>query len=115
MKGQLRDMLDIAPFAISGKLFANLKEQVAMGKKATATVTNCAAINTTLQTVHAQITESVSDLKLSTQQKKMLENIIAETFAKNIVDINDAGIADIKVLVAYIYLPESPCMLGEVR
>ena len=101
LKGQLRDMLDIAPFAISGKLFANLKEQVAIEKKATATAANCAAINTTLQTVHAQITESVSDLKLSALQKKMLENIIAETFAKNIVDINDAEVIDIKVLVDY--------------
>ena len=34
LKGQLRDMLDIAPFAISGKLFADLMEQVIAEKKA---------------------------------------------------------------------------------
>lgn len=101
LKGQLRDMLDIAPFAISGKLFANLMGQVAAEKKVKTTAASYAAINAALQTVHAQITEGVAGLKLSAPQKRIFESVIAEAFAKNIVDVNKAGILDVKVLVDY--------------
>lgn len=101
LKGQLRDMLDIAPFAISGRLFANLMRQVAAEKKVKTTAANYAAINAALQTVHAQITEGVAGLKLSVPQKKIFESVIAEAFAKNIVDVNEAGTLDVRVLVDY--------------
>lgn len=101
LKGQLRDMLDIAPFAISGKLFANLMGQVMAEKTIKTTAANYAAINVALQTVHAQITEGVAGLKLSARQKKIFDDVIAETFARNIVDVNEVGILDVKVLVDY--------------
>lgn len=44
LKNQLRDMLDIAPFAISGKLFANLMGQVAAEKDVKTSAASCEAI-----------------------------------------------------------------------
>ena len=61
LKNQLRDMLDIAPFA----------------------------------------TDAVATLKFSTSQKQAIEHIIAGVFAKNILDISDATIDDVKILVDY--------------
>lgn len=101
LKNQLRDMLDIAPFAISGKLFANLMRQVAAEKDVKTSAASCTAINSALQSTHTQITEAVATLKFSTSQKQAIEHIIADVFAKNILDISDATIDDVKMLVDY--------------
>lgn len=101
LKNQLRDMLDIAPFAISGRLFAKLMEQVVAEKGAKISAASCEAINSALQSTHTQITDGVATLKFSTSQKQAIEHIIAEVFAKNILDISDASINDIKILVDY--------------
>ena len=101
LKNQLRDMLDIAPFAISGKLFANLMGQVAAEKDVKTSAASCEAINSALQSTHTQITDAVATLKFSTSQKQAVEHIIAEVFAKNILDISDATIDDVKILVDY--------------
>ena len=100
LKNQLRDMLDVAPFAISGKLFADLMEQVIAEKKGKTTSANCAAINAALQSTRTSLSEGVSKLKLSTPQKQVLEQIISEAFAKNIIDTDDVQ-ADIKILVGF--------------
>lgn len=101
LKNQLRNMSDIAPFAISGRLFANLMGQVAAEKEAKMSATSCAAINSALQSTHTQIADAVATLKFSTSQKQAIEHIIAEVFAKNILDISNATIDDIKILVDY--------------
>lgn len=101
LKNQLRDMLDIAPFAISGRLFANLMRQVAAEKDVKTSAASCEAINLALQSTHAQITDAVATLKFSTSQKQAIEHIITEVFAKNILDISDATIDDVKILVDY--------------
>lgn len=101
LKNQLRDMLDIAPFAISGRLFANLMRQVAVEKDVKTSAASCEAINLALQSAHAQITDAVATLKISTSQKQVIEHIIAEVFAKNILDISDATVDDVKILVDY--------------
>ena len=101
LKNRLRDMLDIAPFAISGKLFSNLMEQVVAEKGAKTTAASCAAINTALQSAHNQITDSVAGLKLSASQKRAIELVVAEAFAKNIVDASDAVADNVKILVDY--------------
>lgn len=101
LKNQLRDMLDIAPFAISGRLFANLMRQVAAEKDVKTSAASCEAINLALQSTHAQITDAVVTLKISTSQKQAIEHIIAEVFAKNVLDISDATIDDVKILVDY--------------
>ena len=101
LKNQLRDMLDIVPFAISGKLFANLMGQVAVEKDVKTSAASCEAINSALQSTHTQITDAVATLKFSTSQKLAIEHIIAEIFAKNILDISDAATGDVKILVDY--------------
>lgn len=101
LKNQLRDMLDIAPFAISGRLFANLMRQVAAEKDVKTSAASCEAINSALQSTHTQITDVVATLKFSTSQKQAIEHIIAEVFAKNILDISDATIDGVKILVDY--------------
>ena len=101
LKSQLRDMLDIAPFAISGKLFAELMEQVVVEKKIKTTTASCAAINAALQLTHAQITERVSKLELTEQQKQVVKNIIADIFANNVVETAEQEIANVKVLVDF--------------
>ena len=101
LKSQLRDMLDVAPFAISGKLFADLMTQVIAEKKIKTTAASCAAINAVLQLTQTQITEGVSELKLTAPQKRAIEKIIANAFASNVADTSVEDAADIKVLVDF--------------
>lgn len=101
LKSQLRDMLDVAPFAISGKLFADLMTQVVAEKKIKTTTASCAAINATLQLTQAQITEGMSQLKLTAPQKRAIERIVADAFKSNIADTSMEDTADIKVLVDF--------------
>ena len=101
LKSQLRDMLDVAPFAISGKLFADLMTQVIAEKKIKTTAASCAAINAALQVTQTQITEGVSELKLTAPQKRAIERIIADAFASNIAETSVEDAADIKVLVDF--------------
>ena len=101
LKSQLRDMLDVAPFAISGKLFADLMIQVIAEKKIKTTAASCAAINAALQVTQTQITEGVSELKLTAPQKRAIERIIADAFASNVAETSVEDAADIKVLVDF--------------
>ena len=101
LKGQLRDMLDIAPFAISGKLFAELMEQVVVEKKIKTDTASCAAINAALQLTHSQITDEVSRLELTDLQKQAIERIIANIFANNVVETTEHETANVKVLVDF--------------
>ena len=101
LKSQLRDMLDIAPFAISGKLFADLMTQVVAEKKIKTTAASCAAINDALQLTQTQIIEGVSELKLTVPQKRAVEKIIADAFANNIAETSVEDAAEIRVLVDF--------------
>ena len=100
LKSQLRDMLDIAPFAISGKLFANLMEQVVAEKEVKTIKTSCAAINTALQATHVLISERVSVLELTASQRNAIDEVIAAAFAQNAVDASDVK-TDVRILVDY--------------
>lgn len=55
-------MLDIAPFVISGKLFTLLKNQVDSEKAIKTSVASCAAINSAIDSVCAQIKKSIYGL-----------------------------------------------------
>ena len=100
LKNQLRDMLDIAPFAISGKLFADLMNQVLAEKEVKTTATSRSIINSVLQSTHTLISDRVSKLGLTESQKKTIEAIITESFKQNAIDINEAH-TNIKVLVDF--------------
>ena len=101
LKSQLREMLDVAPFAISGKLFTDLMTQVIAEKKIKTTAASRAAINAALQLTQTQITEGVSEIKLSALQKQAIERIIADVFANNIVETPEEDAIAIKVLVDF--------------
>ena len=100
LKNQLRDMLDIAPFAISGKLFADLMNQVLAEKEVKTTATSRSIINSVLHGTHTLISDRVSKLGLTESQKKTIEAIITESFKQNAIDINEAH-TNIKVLVDF--------------
>lgn len=101
LKEQLRDLLDIAPFAISGGLFARLVNQAIAEKKIKSSVANCAAINTALQSTRLQLIEMVPKLDLSETQRKAIEKLIANVFSQNIIQTDHAQSANIKVLLDY--------------
>lgn len=101
LKEQLRDLLDIAPFAISGGLFARLVNQAIAEKKIKSSVANCAAINTALQSTRLQLIEMVPKLDLSETQRKAIEKLIANVFSQNIIQTDHAQLANIKVLLDY--------------
>ena len=94
-------MLDIAPFAISGRLFALLKNQVDAEKNIRTTEANCTAINEALSSVHMQIKQRFGDLRLSDSQRKMLECVISDAFASNIVESQGDLPVNFKVLLDY--------------
>lgn len=101
LKEQLRDLLDIAPFAISGGLFSRLVNQAIAEKKIKSSVANCAAINTALQSTQSQLIEMVPELDLSETQRKTIEKLIANVFSQNIIQTDYAQSANIKVLLDY--------------
>ena len=101
LKEKLREMLDIAPFAIAGDLFTKLKEQVLAEKKVKNTAANYASINFALQSTHSEIIKNVAGLNLSNSQTQLLEQIISNAFSKNIVDSHDIETDSVKVLVDY--------------
>lgn len=101
LKERLRDLLDIAPFAISGNLFASLINQAITEKKIKNTVANCSAINVALQLTQSQLIERIPVLKLSELQQKTLERLIFSVFKQNIVETNSTQLTDIKVLLDY--------------
>ena len=101
LKLQLRDMLDIAPFAISGQLFTHLRDQVVAEKNIKTSVANCIAINDTLTAVQTQITKNIAELQLSDSQRLALEHVISEAFELNVADANHNHPSDIKILLDY--------------
>jgi len=100
LKDQLRDMLDIAPFAISGKLFTLLKNQVDGEKAIKTSVASYAAINSALDSVYAQIKKSVYGLNFPDSQRRILEQVINEAFEQNTVETNHHS-TDLKVLLDF--------------
>ena len=101
LKLQLRDMLDIAPFATSGQLFTHLRDQVVAEKNIKTSVANCIAINDTLTAVQTQITKNIVELQLSDSQRLALEHVISEAFELNVADANHNHPSDIKILLDY--------------
>lgn len=75
--------------------------QVIAEKKIKTTAASRAAINAALQLTQTQITEGVSELKLSALQKQAVEKVIADVFANNIVETSEEGAVAIKVLVDF--------------
>lgn len=101
LKEMLREMLDIAPFAIAGELFTKLKEQMLAERKVKNTASNYASINYALQSTHSEIIKNIVSLNLSSSQTQLVEQIISNAFSKRIIDSHDIEINSVKVLLDY--------------
>ena len=77
------------------------RQQLFAEKKIKTTAASCAAINAVLQFTQTQITEGVSQLKLTAPQKRAIERIVADAFESNVADTSMEDTADIKVLVDF--------------
>lgn len=83
LKNQLREMLDIAPFAISGKLFTLLKEQSDREKSAKTAVNAAAEINHALEETRAQLLNAIK-ADLGFQNYQYLGSLIDNVFMQNL-------------------------------
>ena len=101
LKEQLRDLLDIAPFAISGNLFVQLINQATAEKNLKSATANYTAINAALQSTQSQLIEMVPNLKLSAKQQSALENLIINIFKNHITETSSIQLANMKVLLDY--------------
>ena len=101
LKEMLREMLDIAPFAIAGELFTQLKEQMLAERMVKNTASNYASINYALQSTHSEIIKNIVSLNLSSSQTQLVEQIISNAFSKRIIDSHDIEINSVKVLLDY--------------
>lgn len=100
IKAKLRDMLEIAPFAISGELFARLKVQVDAENAILTSIANSEATLAILNNVHNELLHRIAGIDLSESQKCLLGDIINSSFASN-SQISTTPNKDVKVLVEY--------------
>lgn len=82
LKNQLREMLDIAPFAIAGKLFTSLKEQSDRERSAKLAVNAVAEINHALNETRTQLLNTIK-ADLGFQNYQYLGGIIDDVFMQN--------------------------------
>lgn len=84
LKSQLRDMMDIAPFAISGNLFCRAIEQSTQEQQSKTKTANAEALMAALVSAQQLIVLETSSLGLTKKQKNVLSDIIDGSFAKTI-------------------------------
>lgn len=82
LKNQLREMLDIAPFAIAGKLFTRLKEQSDRERSAKSAVNAVAEINHALNETRTQLLNTIK-ADLGFQNYRYVGSIIDDVFMQN--------------------------------
>lgn len=100
MKLKLRDMLDIAPFAISGRLLYDLYQQLSREQEVKSQTANADAIMYVLKSTHQELTKKISNVGLTTSQKELLTSIIDNSFAHNMPSSNSSPVS-CKVLLDY--------------
>ncbi len=84
LKSQLRDMMDIAPFAISGDLFSKAIMQSIQEQQSKAKIANAETLMSALVSAQQSIITESSGLGLSERQKALLTAIIDDSFSKTI-------------------------------
>lgn len=90
----------MAPFAISGQLFVQLKEQVDNEATALNNIANNEATAAVLDKVQSELLRRLNKIELNNSQKEMLSNIISSSFTNN-HDTTSGINKDVKVLVEY--------------
>lgn len=101
LKAKLRDMLDIAPFAISGSLFYLLRQQLVMEEEAKSKTANSDAIISTLKSTHQELVSNVRNIKLGNSAIEMLISIINDSFAHHMPEAGTENNSAGKVLLDY--------------
>lgn len=79
-KNDLKELLELAPFAISGKKLLETANQVNYESKHLQKDLNISVINEKLKEVEKELTKQISKTKLSNDTKKEFEQIIAKSF-----------------------------------
>lgn len=90
MKAKLRDMLDIAPFAISGELLYKLKCQLYSEQEAKSKSANTDEIIYALKSTHQELVSNLSNSGLTKTQLELLTSIINDSFAHHMPAVNSA-------------------------
>ena len=99
LKAQLRDMMDIAPFAISGSLFGKAIEQSTKEQQTKEKTANEETLMAALVSAQQSIIVNTATLGLSEKQRVLLQSLIENSFSKTISQYApEQRATDVKVL-----------------
>lgn len=101
LKAKLHDMLDIAPFAISGSLFFMLRQQLVTEEDVKSRTASSDAIIQTLKSTHSELVSNIENAGLSTTQVELLLGLINDSFAHHMPEPSSAVSTQNKVLLDY--------------
>ena len=102
LKSQLREMLDIAPFAISGKLFCEAIAQSELEQRSKTKRAKAADLADAMRQTRQNIIEGARNINLTSSQKELLESIIGSSFSATMAQYNSVSDeAGVKVLLDF--------------
>lgn len=101
LKAQFKDMMEIAPFVISGKLLCMVQEQSDKGQVSKSKLVNSETLVTAMRSAQRAILVGAAGL-LSEKQNKMLEAIIEQSFRNSITEYApDNADDEVKILLDF--------------
>ncbi|MGP1393114.1 MAG: AAA family ATPase [Candidatus Cryptobacteroides sp.] len=110
LKAKFKDMMEIAPFVISGRLLCEVQKQADKEQVSKSKLVNSETLVTAMHTAQRAILAGAAGL-LSEQQNRMLEAIIEQSFRNSITEYApDNTIDDVKTLLDY-----TPSELNELN
>ena len=99
LKAQLRDMMDIAPFAISGELFSRAIVQSNLEQEAKTKTANAETLMAALLSAQQSLIRESKALELSAEQRTLFETIVNSSFSNTVSQYApDRKQSNIKVL-----------------
>lgn len=102
LKSQLREMLDIAPFAISGKLFCEAIAQSELEQRSKTKRAKAEDLADAMRQTRQSIIEGVSNINLTSAQKELLESMIKSSFKTTMAQYNSESDENgVKVLLDF--------------
>ena len=102
LKGKLKDMLDIAPFAISGDLLNKVRQQVDSELKAKTVIANTDLLVEAMVSAKNNILGQANVLHLTAQQKVILDSLIEESFSRSLSEYSpEKKNSNVKVLLDF--------------
>lgn len=102
LKSQLREMLDIAPFAISGKLFCEAIAQSELEQSSKTKRAKAADLADAMSQTRQSIIEGASNINLTSAQKELLKSIIESSFRTTMEQYNsESDETGVKVLLDF--------------